>query len=162
MCHCFETPMTKGHLFPWRLKSHLVKWWQLLWLIHNLIKLFKATFKVWSCLKYDCCFTSFFVLKAPQRNKYTSICQSLPFFVNRIGVETTTVNGKLLPTHRHYLWGPRTWHGPSGYTIHTASSGCRSHCLHSIWSRSDSSSLDRGSKLVTGRERDNIGVWVRD
>lgn len=40
-----------------------------------------------------------------------------------------------------HLLDPHTWHAPSGYRCHTASSDCRSHCPRSTWSRSDSSYL---------------------
>lgn len=45
-----------------------------------------------------------------------------------------------------HLSDPHTWHAPSGYRCHTASSDCHSHCPHSTWSRLDSSCLTNKKK----------------
>lgn len=45
------------------------------------------------------------------------------------------------PNTNNHLLDPHTWHVPSGYRCHTASSDYHSHCPHSTWSRLDSSYL---------------------
>lgn len=51
-----------------------------------------------------------------------------------------------------HLSDPHTWHAPSGYRCHTASSDCHSHCPHSTWSRLDSSCLTKKKKKTHFKE----------